>query len=202
MKIKRICQTCGKTFEMYESSFRSSNSSGKFCCRKCYNEYQKTLTGKKNNHYTSVETKCAECGKKILSTPSKMAIYKNRFCSAQCKHNYHHKYIDGELNVNWKGGASRYRGADFEKVKKENFKDSFCVLCGTYKGIQIHHIIPYRLTGDNSPENLVPLCRKHHKQVEHIFVSHIEPLGNYDTMKMLLGSKFKELYYIQLLRRS
>lgn len=59
MKIKRICQWCNKEFEVYASSLQSSNSSGKFCCRKCYNEYQRTLTGKKNNHSTRIAIKCA-----------------------------------------------------------------------------------------------------------------------------------------------
>ena len=63
MKIKRICQWCNKEFEVYASSLQSSNSSGKFCCRKCYNEYQRTLTGKKNNHSTRIAIKCANCGK-------------------------------------------------------------------------------------------------------------------------------------------
>ena len=38
------------------------------------------------------------------------------------------------------------------------------------KGIQVHHAIPFRLTRDNSQANLFPLCVKHHKIVESIFV--------------------------------
>ena len=201
MKIKRICKTCGAEFEVYESSLRTSNSSGKFCYRKCYTEHQKTLTGHKNNHCTSFVVKCANCGNEITTIPSRASIYKNRFCSLDCKHSFHHNYIDGERNVNWKGGASNFRGGDFQRIKKENFKDSFCVLCGTSKGVHIHHIIPYRLTKDNSPENLVPLCRKHHKSVEHIFVSQLEALGDYETTKLVLANKFNELYYVQLIRR-
>ncbi|MBL4558033.1 MAG: HNH endonuclease [Rhodobacteraceae bacterium] len=33
----------------------------------------------------------------------------------------------------------------------------------------MHHIIPFRLTRDNSPTNLIPLCRACHKRVESVF---------------------------------
>ena len=33
----------------------------------------------------------------------------------------------------------------------------------------MHHIIPFRLTRDNSQTNLIPLCRACHKRVEAVF---------------------------------
>lgn len=194
MKIKRVCQICGKEFEIYESSLHSSNSSGKFCSRKCYNEYQKTLTGSKNNHCSRIQVKCACCGKTTFTTPYRAALYKNKFCSLQCKHDFHHNYTNGEKNGNWKGGASRYRGDDFERIKREKFKDCFCALCGTKNNVHIHHIIPFRLTQDNSEENLVPLCAKHHKLIESLFVKNLESLGNYETTKFILRNIFDTFY--------
>lgn len=92
----------------------------------------------------------------------------------ECKTEYFHNYVEGEKNGNWKGGAKSYRG-DFEKVKKQHFAGAqVCAICGTSKGIHIHHIIPYRLTKDNGTDNLIPLCRKHHKMVEHATLKFIE----------------------------
>lgn len=190
MKIKRICQWCNKEFEVYASSLQSSNSSGKFCCRKCYNEYQRTLTGKKNNHSTRIAIKCANCGKEIWTTPYRLAAYQNKFCSNACKHEYHHNYISGDKNCNWKGGFSRYRGEDFEQIKRKHFHDPVCAICGKKDGIHIHHIIPYRLTRDNGIDNLVPLCRKHHKIIESYFTANLEQLGDYSTTKFVLGNIF------------
>lgn len=164
-KIERVCQHCGKTFLIYESVLSGkTNSSGKFCCRKCYNEYQKTLTGARNNHYTSISINCANCGKEIKIIPSRQKIYKNAFCSVSCKSAYHHNYVQGEKNHNWKGGVAT-RG-DFEVVKTALFKNAKCAICGDEKSPHIHHIIPYKFTQDNDPDNLIPLCRKHHTQVE------------------------------------
>jgi hypothetical protein len=46
----------------------------------------------------------------------------------------------------------------------------FCAVCGTTKRLQVHHIIPFRLTQDNSKANLVPLCVTHHRWIETMFV--------------------------------
>ena len=64
-KVKRVCKQCGKHFEVYKSSLEKSNTSGNFCCRKCYDEYQKTLTGEKNRNYRRITVECPNCGKEI-----------------------------------------------------------------------------------------------------------------------------------------
>lgn len=127
---------------------------------------RKTLTGEKNSRYTRKAVPCTVCGKDVLATPYRIEHTQNIFCSRECYREYFHNYVEGEKNAHWKGGHSRYR-ADFERVKRKYFsKKQFCALCGTTKRINIHHIIPYRLTQDNSIDNLIPLCASHHKKVE------------------------------------
>ena len=188
-KIKRICKTCSKEFYVYKSSLKRSNSSGKFCCRECYNTFQKTLTGAKNNTYTKVKKQCKNCGKEIYVTLSKTKYYKNNFCSKDCKYKYHHNYISGEKNCNWLGGHKNYRG-DFETVKKKYFnnKNKFCAICGTKENIHIHHIVPYRYTQDNSITNLIPLCNKHHKIIESITTEIIKTNVDYECLKLVMNN--------------
>lgn len=193
-KEKRICKTCGKEFSVYKSVIEKTNASGNFCCRKCYAEYLATLTGEKNRSYNREKVQCKTCGKIILRTPSKLNMYKNAFCSVECRGAYMKNYIGGENNCNWKGGASKYRG-DFDDVKRKHFPGvQFCAVCGTTKGIHIHHIIPYRLTQDNSKSNLIPLCRKHHKIVEASTLRFIELFdnGGYGTAKRYLNYVLRE----------
>jgi hypothetical protein len=52
-------------------------------------------------------------------------------------------------------------------------------------------MVPYRLTRDNSQDNLIPLCRKHHRWVETIFVE-TEQAGVPDHAKLLWWSMLKE----------
>lgn len=175
-KIQRECDTCGRTFEIYKSTLIHSNASGRFCCRKCYDEYQKTITGEKNHRYKSKVVACAMCGKDVIANPYRIKTNKNIFCSIKCYREYFHNYVEGENNAHWKGGHSKYRG-NFERVKRKHFKKiQFCAICGTTKKINIHHIIPYRMTQDNSLENLIPLCASHHKKIEHI----TQPIYDWD----------------------
>jgi endogenous inhibitor of DNA gyrase (YacG/DUF329 family) len=196
----RVCKQCGKEFEVYKSALEKSNASGNFCGRECYNKYQETLVGEKSVSYKRMRVNCPNCGKELYVVPSRIRKYKNTFCSIKCRSEYMKEYVGGEKNANWKGGASRYRG-DFEDVKKRHFYGiQHCAICGTSKKINIHHIIPYRLTHDNSVENLIPLCRRHHKIVESASLKFIELFGDEDYsvaekyMNIILRSRQLETY--------
>lgn len=52
-------------------------------------------------------------------------------------------------------------------------------------------MVPYRLTQDNDQSNLTPLCRKHHRWVETIFVE-TEQEGVPENAKLLWWSMLKE----------
>ena len=47
-------------------------------------------------------------------------------------------------------------------------KLDFCVICGTNKDLQHHHIIPKSQGGDNHPHNLLTLCWEHHNFIHNI----------------------------------
>lgn len=183
-KVARKCKQCGKEFFVPKHVLsEKTNSKGNFCCRKCYAEYQKTLVGEKNNHYTRYKTKCKNCGKEVWQIPSNAQAYKNKFCSVKCRSEYLVNYIGGDKNCNWLGGHTQYRG-DFEHQKLLYFNgDKKCDICESTKRIHIHHIIPYRLTQDNSRENLVPLCAKHHKIIESKTVKLLKDSTDYDSIR-------------------
>lgn len=194
IKEKRVCKQCNKTFYVYKSSITSSNASGNFCCRKCYTEYQKTLKGEKNNHYTRINCKCDYCGKNIKIIPSKRQTYKFSFCNVECRAKFMSNYMLGEKNPLWKGGTTKSKG-NFESVKKQYFnKINFCAICGTTLNIHIHHIIPYRLSHDNGVDNLIPLCNKHHKMIEDLTFKFTRLFddNNYDKAKYYLNLILRE----------
>lgn len=166
IKLKRECKTCKGAFYVYKSSLEKSNSSGNFCCRICYNTYLKTRTGEKHNRYNKIDLECNQCLKPIKVIPAKIKEYPTHFCSKKCKFDYHSENYSGANNPSWKGGHIERRG-NFNSVKRNNFKfPQFCALCGTSKNTHIHHIIPFRFTQDNSLNNLIPLCVKHHRLIE------------------------------------
>ena len=82
----------------------------------------------------------------------------------------------GFLNPNWQGGIQRYVDAnEFREIRKIVLKrdKNICQLCGNNKKtLQVHHLIPYRISEDNSLENLISLCPSCHGKVEQYYRKH------------------------------
>lgn len=73
-----------------------------------------------------------------------------------------------ENNPNWRGGWEDYYGPDWESqrrlaLKRDNKTCNKCEMMGN----TIHHIVPYRVSHDNSLENLLTLCPNCHSKIEN-----------------------------------
>ena len=44
----------------------------------------------------------------------------------------------------------------------------FCVICGTNKNLQFHHIKPRSRGGDDHQHNILTLCRDHHAMIHQV----------------------------------
>lgn len=153
------CENCGCQM------FVTASHPRRFCSMECRRAAQ------------SVARVCETCGGEFRVCRSKLSGKTNssaRFCSRPCyeKHLCRTDRVTG-------------RGSQWNAARKEALRRApFCALCGTRKNLQVHHAIPFRLTRDNSQENLFPLCVKHHRFVESIFVE-TEKFG-IDEQKVLL----------------
>jgi endogenous inhibitor of DNA gyrase (YacG/DUF329 family) len=84
----------------------------------------------------------------------------------------------GEKNGNFKGGVSIRQFEEAFGISLEEWKklaqeirkrDNFiCQFCGKKNATDVHHIIPRRIKIDNSPDNLITLCRSCHAKIEHL----------------------------------
>ena len=61
-----------------------------------------------------------------------------------------------------------YRGSDWHEKREDILKidDYRCVVCSSTDLIEVHHIIPYRLSHSNQVVNLVTLCKSCHNKIE------------------------------------
>lgn len=141
-KIEVRCDNCGTSFLRYSANVRSGLH---FCDIKCKHEYYK---GQKK------KAMCEYCGKEFEIYVSTLKTNASgKYCSREC----YWKSMEKE--------DKPYKG--FNKAKKENFsKPQMCAICGTTEKIHIHHIIPNRISQDQSKENLIPLCQRHHPMIE------------------------------------
>jgi hypothetical protein len=208
----RVCLVCNKS-----ELVRKDNISKQCvtCSRK--ESAKKSALIKKEKAISSEHNYCAcsNCNEKFYRVPS--AQTKNNFCSKSCQKNYSRvdwqcKYckcqfsvskgvMSGKTNASanfcsrpcyekWLCRTDRVtgRGSRWVKHRLEALKKTpFCGRCGTLKNLQVHHIIPFRITFDNSQSNLIPLCVKCHKTVECV-TNEIESVEtDIERMKVVLG---------------
>ena len=79
----------------------------------------------------------------------------------------------GRNNPNWKGGvsrvAARLRSVEWSNIRKRRLKidKDRCQVCGVFKDcLDVHHIVPWRISHDDNIENLISVCKKCHRYLE------------------------------------
>jgi hypothetical protein len=86
--------------------------------------------------------------------------------------------MTGSKSPFWKGGTTdelqkRISSISWKRIrlriyKRDNWTCQHCHKHCSKKGeIQCHHIIPYKISKDDSDENLITLCRNCHKKEEY-----------------------------------
>ena len=104
----------------------------------------------------------------------------------------------GKDHYNYQGGITpltrrRTRGIFWKKIADEiRLRDNnTCKICGLKGGqrLPVHHIIPFKISMDNSPKNLITLCNSCHAKFE----KNVKELG-YLTLQEKLSKRYGYLY--------
>ena len=174
------CQICGKEFRYLKTAY-----SGKYCSRKCkhighrkpesYVVKQCVKCGKVftswvyfNQKYCSqvcygrtkhnIEKQCLQCGK--LYYTIKCRREKSKFCSRLCQNTWQaRQQIKSPPNP-----ASRLCCVFWKGIRKAVLlRDGHaCQKCGSSFRLMVHHIVPWRISHDDGPDNLITLCQPCH----------------------------------------
>jgi len=98
---------------------------------------------------------------------------RQKHCTRSCATaTYNSKFKVGPGNPNWKGGPALAYGAYWKATKiKVRDRDKVCTNCGKTpqqngRALDVHHLEPFRFSGDNSLDNLVALCRSCHMRAD------------------------------------
>lgn len=166
------CFNCGT--DIPDRASQRTKSGERFCSVAC------------RTAFTSIARTCKHCGSSFSVWRSKISGKTNasaNFCSRPC----YEKWLCRTDRVTG-------RGSQWRRIRKEAIRrNPFCAICGTRRNLQVHHIVPFRLSFDNSQENLIPLCRKHHRYIETIFCEIEDDIdGDWETAKMILGCSIRE----------
>ena len=188
-RIMKFCKNCNKIFNVI-----ITRRNAKFCSLKCSRSYSpdqsirdrisKTLKEKYSNGEL-IAVKSDDTKKKISDTLKghEVSDETRKRISNTVKELwedplYYYLHIGennpmfgmkGEKNPNWKGGISYNYGDNWNSIRKQILKrDKYiCQYCrAKNEMLDVHHIIPYRISEDNSNDNLVSLCKSCHVKVE------------------------------------
>lgn len=124
---------------------------------------------------------CERCGKSFAHAFKRGGTGKpKRFCGLVCKIAWYRA-----ANVyNYLGEDAKNFPTDMEhltfwmqRAAEVRARDKVCRDCGktpsqNRRALDVHHIVPYRLSHDNSMENLIALCRSCHTKAEHKVQTH------------------------------
>ena len=151
------CEWCGEKYRRKSHTPKKQ----KFCSRKCVAEYQ----SKSRAH---PRKPCKVCGKPVNFASSK-------FCSQEC----FKQWYRGDNVYNYLGpdgpwiSERAFYGSSFwfKQCQKVRRRDKVCQRCGKTKAengkaLDVHHIIPRRISHDDSTSNLQALCTSCHPVVE------------------------------------
>lgn len=124
---------------------------------------------------------CAWCGSIFERHAGNIKTDLYNSCSKECKYRLMGLRFSGANSANWKGGKESWRGGDWMHVRSEILKrdNHTCQLCNllesecidAYGGsLNVHHKVPFRISKDNSHDNLITLCNRCHKTYEDLWV--------------------------------
>ena len=167
------CAHCGLKFQ--RSARKIERAENSFCSLACKVKHSR------------IERQCKGCSKKFFTQRGRVSSKTNstaKFCSRPC----YNTWLCQTDRING-------RGSQWKSIRELAIsRYPFCAICGSgrKRRLEVHHILPYRLSLDNSQPNLIPLCSKHHKSVETILHS-VEATGiDHDTVKLFFWSVLKE----------
>lgn len=143
------CPQCGRHFKTTRTAIRHAKV---HCCsRRC------------RSHYCTALRVCKFCGSEFRTEKSRIKADRRtnssaNFCSREC----YSRWLCKPDRV--KGRGSQWRAIRHRVLARA----PYCAQCGTTKKLDVHHIVPFRITHDNRLVNLIPLCKKCHKSAESI----------------------------------
>jgi len=181
--ITKICEACGKEFKV--KPYREDTA--RFCSCRCWTTSQESkgivsrsvkkrhrispVVGDKNPNWKGEHKKdvaCLNCG--VIFVKRKDSSSHKDFCSIKC-HDIFQKEnpVLGEASPNWKGGkiprwvTTKWRKLRLVVIKRDDYK---CSNCGSSANLCVHHIVPVRIGGKDTLDNLVTVCNICHPTIE------------------------------------
>lgn len=162
-RVSRICEHCGHHFDV--PLHRIAVGRGRFCSRDCFAKWrtEHDARGQDNPFFHQIQRICEMCETLFWAKAHRVADGGARFCSNQCRGEWHSTIMKGEHNPRWKGGISfEPYPLEFNSIFREAVRerDNYtCAIC-RLPGKDVHHV--NYIKDDTVMRNCITLCRPCH----------------------------------------
>lgn len=134
----------------------------RFCSKSCSDRFYRVQL---------VPFVCESCGRRAWA--QRRNVTRRRYCSRDCyRAHFNCRYLRGPNNGRWRGGRALSYGPGWKEIRAfVRARDKVCRACGRTpeengRALDVHHLDPHRFSGDNSPDNLIALCRSCHMRAD------------------------------------
>jgi 5-methylcytosine-specific restriction endonuclease McrA len=142
----RTCAHCSRVFRFYSALDKARPGQGKYCSMAC-----KSASGRKT-------VQCEKCGAPFVAWLCK----KRRFCSLECA---------GRITLSTLSrGPHLYGSRPWREIRASIIErdGGHCLRCLSTLRLLVHHIVPWRVSRDNSPDNLATVCKSCHAYIHGV----------------------------------
>jgi 5-methylcytosine-specific restriction endonuclease McrA len=144
---------------------------------------------------------CDYCHEAVYKRPYLLRKYRKHFCSSICSGKSYAKEIgkrfkgkkkteEHRARLSISAGGNGVIGKKYHGITGGEWKSivadvlsrdgNRCAICRTQNNLNCHHIVPYRVTQDNSKRNLITLCDKCHRYEEVKYYKGLRGQGEFD----------------------
>lgn len=176
----KVCKNCGEYYINHQNKY--------FCSMDCNAEYKrgKALPG----HHRKALSE-AKKGKPIKYFVENREEVSNKI--SETLTGKPQPWNRGKNHPRWVDKKANTYSHQWKKISESIRQQSVCHRCGTDEQLEVHHIIPYRVSESHEKDNLVVLCKSCHQKTEYNNLKIKELLGSWQLVRLLYKRKFEDI---------
>lgn len=176
----KVCVNCGNTYVNYQNKY--------YCSMDCAAEHKRGEPLSKEHREALSESKKGKSIKYFDQNREKISKKISEALTGKPQ-----PWNRGKNHPRWVEKKANTYSHQWRNISENLRHNSTCQRCGTIEQLEVHHIIPYRISESHNKDNLVVLCKSCHQKTEHNNIKAKEILGSWKLLKLAYKLKFEDI---------
>ena len=176
----KTCKNCGDNFYNHQNKY--------FCSMACAGEHKRGQSLSEDHCKSLSEVKKGKPIKYFVENREEISKKISKTLTGKPQ-----PWNRGENHPRWVDEKASAYSHQWKIISKDVREDSVCHRCGTDELLEVHHIIPYRISKSHSKDNLVVLCKSCHQKTEHNNIKAKNIIGGWELLRLAYKLKFEDI---------